>query len=97
MKASFFDTLAGKPEVVPHWRAPAERGEVWLYEGDVPISMHIVDGKVVIWLDEHRGDELVVRGALVTENDAVVSWAESLYEEYRIEAEPLDPATLPEE
>ncbi|WP_217900417.1 winged helix-turn-helix domain-containing protein [Halorubrum sp. Ea1] len=96
MKASFFDTLVGRPEVVPHWRAPAERDEVWRYEGDVPISLHIIDGTVIIWLDERRGDELVVQGALVTESRTVLSWAESLYEEYRAGAELVDPATLPE-
>lgn len=96
MKASFFDALDGGPEVVANWRAPAARDEVWKYEGDVPISLHILDDTVVIWLDEQHGDELVVRGALVTENSVVLAWAEALYEEYRAEAELLDPATLPE-
>ncbi|MDS0476836.1 transcriptional regulator [Natrinema sp. 1APR25-10V2] len=95
MQASFFDTLVGKPEVVSHWRAPAERGDVWRYTGDVPISMHIVDEAVMIWLGEHHADEVVVRGVVVTEERAVMSWAESLYEEYRTGAELLDPATLP--
>lgn len=96
MKASFFDTLGGRPVVVSHWREPVERDEVWRYEGDVPISLHIIDDTVVIWLDEQRGDELVVQGAIVTENSAVLSWAESLYEDYRDEAEQVDPAMLPE-
>lgn len=97
MKASFFNTLDQKPAVVPHWRAPAVREEVWMYPEDVPLSLHIIDETVILWLDEHQGNELVVRGALVTENPEILSWAESLYEEYRAESELLDPATLPEQ
>lgn len=96
MQAGFFDTLAERSEGVPHWRAPAERSEVWRYDGEIPISLHIIDEAVVIWLAEQRGEELVVRGALVTENSVVLSWAESLYQEYRAAAELLDPTTLPE-
>lgn len=96
MKANFFDTLGGRPAVVAHWREPVERNEVWRYEGDVPISLHIIDDTTIIWLDEQRGEELVVQGALVTGNSAVLSWAESLYEDYRDEAVQVDPAMLPE-
>lgn len=31
MEADFFQTLGGRPEIVSHWREPAERGEVWTY------------------------------------------------------------------
>lgn len=71
----------------------AERSAVWtplldrirVYDGVVPIGMHVVDETVLVWLGETR-DEAV--GLLVSENTAVVSWAESLYEEYRSESEP---------
>lgn len=96
IQARFFDTLSERPEVVPDWRAPARRDEVWMYPGDVPVSIHIIDETVVIWLDERQGEEVVFQGALVTENRTVLSWAESVYNEYRAESEPLDPATLPE-
>lgn len=96
MKASFFDTFDGESEAVSNWRAPAAREEVWTYEGAVPLSLHMLDEKVLIWLDEQSGDELVVRGVLVTENPVVLSWAKELYAEYRTEAELLDPSTLPE-
>lgn len=94
MQADFVNTLAERPEVAAHWQPPAERGEVWSFEGDVPISIHVIDETVVIWLDERHGDELVVQGALVTEDSAVRSWAESLYEDYRDDAVQIDPATL---
>lgn len=96
MQASFINTLEGRPEVVSHWREPVERNEVWRYEGDVPISLHIIDDTVIMWLDEHRGDELLVQGALVTENPTVLSWAEAVYDEYRDEAEQVDRTMLPE-
>jgi len=96
MQADFLDGLDGRPEAASHWRGPTARDEVWRYDGDVPISLHVIDETTVIWLDERRGEELVVRGALVTENRAVLSWAESLYREYRGEAELLDPTTLSE-
>lgn len=94
MQADFIDTLAERPEVAVHWRPPAERGEVWSFDGDVPLSIHVIDETVVIWLAEGHGDGLVVRGALVTEDSAVRSWAKSLYEDYRDDAVQVDPATL---
>lgn len=96
IEADWFDGLDAGSEQAQFWRARAERGEVWAYEGEVPVNLHVFDEQVVIWLGEQAGDERVVRGVLVTENPAVSSWAESLYEEYRTASEPLDPATLPE-
>lgn len=54
IQARFFDTLAGRPEVIPHWRAPAERDEAWKYADEIPISLQIIDELAVIWLDEQR-------------------------------------------
>lgn len=96
IQASWFDTLAAKPEWVPLWHARAERDGVWVYDGEVPINLEIFDDSVVIWLGEEQEEEVVVRGVLVSETLAVVSWAESLYEDYRAEAEPLDSTMLPE-
>jgi len=96
IQADFFDRLDGRPEAASHWRGPAARGEVWQCDGDVPISLHVIDETTVIWLDERQGEELIVRGALVTGNRAVLSWAESMYREYRAEAELLEPTALPE-
>jgi hypothetical protein len=49
---------------------------------------------VVIWLGERRGDDAYGARALESENPVVVSRAESLYEAYRTEADPLTPETL---
>lgn len=96
IQADWFDALVGKPEQVPLWRARVERDEVWAYDGEIPINMHIFDELVVIWMGEELGDDRVIRGVVVTETPAVVSWAESLYDAYRAESDPLDSATLPE-
>lgn len=98
IEASWFDALDENPGQVPLWRARAERDGVWVYEGEVPVNLELYDDTVVIWLGEEqeKEEELVVRGVLVTEVPDVVSWAASLYEDYRAEAVPLDPAMLPE-
>ena len=60
-------------------------------------STDIVDGTVLVWLcdENHEGEDVLVKGVLESEHPAVISWAESLYEEYLSESEPLDPAMLP--
>jgi predicted transcriptional regulator len=58
-----------------------------VYDGTVPISFHVIDGQVLVWLGETREE---VAGILISENPAVVEWGESLVEEYRSESESLD-------
>lgn len=84
------ETLREDPERAEPWHAFADR--VWVYDGHVPLSLEIVDETVLVWLcptDRWDGG-----GLLETDHPAVQSWAESLYEEYRRGAEPLDPTTL---
>lgn len=97
IEASFIDVLGTDPERAAIWPDIAER--VWLYSGRVPLNMHIVDGTVLLWLcDENQaGNDVIVKGLLESAHPDIVSWAESLYEEYRTDAEPLDPAVLPSE
>jgi predicted transcriptional regulator len=87
------ETLRDDPERAEPWHAVADR--VYVYDGHLPVSIEIVDETVLLWLTPKRDDRW--DGAALLENDhpAVRAWAESLYEEYRREAEPLDPATLP--
>lgn len=93
--ASFIDVLDNDPQRAALWQDIADR--MWLYNGRVPLNMHIVDGTVLIWLcDENQaGDDVIVKGLLESTHPAIVSWAESLYEEHRTDAEPLDRAVLP--
>lgn len=67
----------------------------WIYEGRIPIGLHIRDDAVLIWLGEFIDDCLDIHGLLESTNPTVVAWAESLYPEYRTGAELLDPAIVP--
>jgi predicted transcriptional regulator len=94
LKAGFVDAVRADPDRAAQWRDPADL--TWLYDGRVPLNVHLVDGTVLLWLcgEGEAGDDVVARGLLESTDPAVVSWVESLYEEYRAAAEPLDPAVL---
>lgn len=77
------ETFRAEPDRAALWEPLSVR--VWLYEGIVPINMHLVDGTVMVWLGP-RGE---MKGLLISENSAVLTWAESIYEEYLMESEPL--------
>lgn len=96
IEASFIETLQTDPDRAARWHDIAQG--MWLYSGRVPINMHILDGTVLIWLcdENHEGKDVLAKGVLESEHPAVVSWAESLYEKYLTEAEPLTPAMLPQ-
>lgn len=95
LEAGFVDALAADPDRASLWRDLTDR--TWLYDGRVPLNMHLVDGTVLLWLcgEDESGDEVLAKGLLESTHPAVVAWAESLYDEYRSAAEPLDPAVLP--
>ncbi len=82
---SFIETIRDDPERRERWVPIADR--VYVYEGVVPINLHLVDGTVLVWLGRDRGD---VMGLLVSENPTILDWAESLYEDYRADADPLE-------
>jgi predicted transcriptional regulator len=96
VEASVIETVRNNPERAAPWYDFAEAGATGVYDGRVPINMHIVDDRVLIWLGQRHEDGLDVRGLLESTNPAVLSWAESLYDDYWTAAEPLDPAMLPE-
>lgn len=96
VESGFPETLRDDPERAGPWRDFAEANAMSVYEGRVPVNMYLVDEMVLLWLGELREDGVVIQGLLESENPAVLSWAESLYEEYRADADPLDPARLPE-
>lgn len=83
IEKSFIDEVSADPDRSSMWTFLSNR--TWIYDGTVPISLHIIDGTVLVWLGETRGE---VSGLLESENDAVLSWAESLFETYRSRAEP---------
>ena len=91
----FVEVLRGEPERAALWQDIVHR--MWLYSGRIPINMHVLGDRTLIWLcDENRdGEDVIVKGLLESDHPTVVSWAESLYEEYRDEAEPLRPEMVP--
>ena len=97
IERGFVDVLRDEPERAALWHDIADR--MWLYDGYAPLNMHVVDGTALIWLcdENHDGEDVIVQGLLESSHPEVVSWAESLYEEYRAESEPMDPGTLPPE
>jgi predicted transcriptional regulator len=94
IEASFLGTLRTDPERAAPWRDFARADAIWVYEGSVPINMHLLDDVVLIWLGEHDEADLEVYGLLESGNPSVLSWAESLYEEYRVGSDLLDVTNL---
>ncbi|MBX0298026.1 helix-turn-helix transcriptional regulator [Haloarcula nitratireducens] len=94
IEASFIEVLSNDPERAALWQDIAD--QMLVYNGHVPLNMHIVDGTVLIWLcDENQaGDDVLVKGLLESAHPNVISWAESLYEDYRSDAEPLKSAAV---
>lgn len=84
IEKAFIEMIRNDPERSAVWASMSDR--VRLYDGIVPISFHIIDGRVLVWLGESREQ---TEGLLESENPAVVTWAESLYEKYRSESEPF--------
>lgn len=95
LAASFLDTLRDDPERAEPWYEWAESGVIWIHE-DPQITVMFSEEVVLIGMGEEREDGVYATGMLESENPAVLSWAESLFEEYRAEAEPLTPEMLPE-
>lgn len=83
-EAAFVETLRADPGRAAIWRPLA--GRVQAYDGVVPINVHVLDGTVLVWLGENRGE---IAGLLVSENSAVRGWATALFDEYAAAADPL--------
>lgn len=90
--ARFYEQDLDDPDRIATWRAIADRS--WVYDGRVPVDLHIADDTVLLWLGDVVDGDLEVHGLLETDNPTVLDWARSLYGEYRDEAEPLDPDAL---
>lgn len=93
LEAGFFDSLTDPGRAGP-WRLLADG--IRVYDGRVPLNMHIVDDRLLLWLAYVDGEEWDVYGLLESTHNAVLSWAESMYDEYWAASEPLDPAMLPD-
>ncbi|MFC6725047.1 helix-turn-helix transcriptional regulator [Halobium palmae] len=94
IEADFVEVLREDRQRAGVWSPIVDR--MWVYDGHVPVNLHVLDETVVIWLcdENHEGDDVIVKGLLETADSVVVQWAESLYAEYRDEATPLDADVL---
>lgn len=81
---TFVEELRNDPQRATDW--PTIMDGTWQYDGTVPISFHIIDGRVLIWLGESRDE---IAGLLESDNGEVLAWAKSLFETYRSAAEPV--------
>jgi predicted transcriptional regulator len=90
----FTEVLQTDRERAETWSVIADR--MWVFDGDVPINMHLVDDTALIWLcgEDDEGNNVEPKGLLEVENPHVVSWAESLYEEYLAASKPFSPERL---
>lgn len=89
IEASFIEVLRNDRERAEVWSSIAD--EMWVFDGRVPINMHLVDDTALVWLceEDEEGNDVVPKGLLETQNPHVVSWAKSFYEEYLEAAKPL--------
>lgn len=85
IEKAFIDVVRADPNRASAWKALVDG--TWLYDGTVPINFHVIDGQVLVWLGRRRGE---LAGLLLSENPAVIEWAESHYETYRADSEPLE-------
>lgn len=97
IEASFLETLHDEPERADPWYDFAKADTTWVYDGPVPINMHVLDDVALIWLGEHDENDMEVYGLLESDNPSVLAWAESIYQDYRTEADLLDVAMLSDE
>lgn len=90
IQTDYLEDLHTDPERAALWSSIADW--LWVYDGTVPIGLHVVDGRVVVWLTEGKKE---IVGLLETEAPEALSWAESLYESYLAGATPLTDLSLP--
>ncbi|MEF8840680.1 MAG: helix-turn-helix domain-containing protein [Haloarculaceae archaeon] len=93
LDSAYLDVIKDSDMAGP-WRRIAANAEIRRYEQYIPYRLIILDDVVHLWLCSDEGEQ---SGLLESEDPTVREWAESVYEEYRIETEPLDSATLSEE
>ena len=86
-----FDSFGTDPQMVEQAQEMFQSGhsEVFVYHGDVPSTVFIVDDVVLLCLSGGEGAPLAV---VETTDDEVRSWAESTIEQYRSDGERLDPS-----
>ena len=85
------ERFGADPEMLERATEMVETGgsEVYVYHGDVPSTVFVVDDVVLLCLSGGEGAPLAV---IETDDEAVREWAESTIEDLRSEGERLDPS-----
>jgi predicted transcriptional regulator len=79
--------LREQPEGPPAWTSYLEAGaRVYEYRGHVPCNLFVVDGHVLLMRARPQAGHLVE-----SQNENVRTWADELIDDYREEAERMDP------
>lgn len=85
------DSFGADSQMLDQAREMVETGrsEVYVYNGDIPSTVFIVDDLVLLCLSGGEGAPLAV---VETDDEAVRSWAESTIDDLRDDGERLDPS-----
>ncbi|WP_435348121.1 helix-turn-helix transcriptional regulator [Haloarchaeobius sp. HRN-SO-5] len=85
------ESFGADPQLIEQARemAETEQSEVYLYNGDIPSTVFVVDDVVLLCLS---GGEGAPRAVIETDDEVVRSWAETRIDELRSEGKRLDPS-----
>lgn len=84
IERQFVEDLRGDADRWPVWEFLAD--SVLVYDGEVPLNLHIVDGTVLVWFGGADGTQV---GLIESDDPAVLDWARSLHAKYKSESEYL--------
>ena len=85
------DSFGADPQLVEQAQEMVETAqtEVYVYNGDIPSTVFIVDERVLLCLSGSEGAPLAV---IETDDETVRSWAESTIDDLCEDGERLDPS-----
>ena len=85
------DVIAGDSELAKWFSdlAVVDTTELFRHSSEFTYALELFDGLTVIELNDERG---FVPATVVTDDRAVLTWAEERFERYKRATEPLDPA-----
>jgi predicted transcriptional regulator len=84
---SIVKTFQSNPDYAPLVEEMVDTGrfEIWLYNGDIPYYLGVLDSTVQIGVDEDGEPRAMVE----TDTEAVADWAVEVYESYKRDSEPV--------
>jgi predicted transcriptional regulator len=88
--AGVLDVVAADPELAERARELFESGNVdlYLYDGGIEPQLIVADGTTMFLVTDEEG---AIQGLVETDDEAILPWAEGLFESLRAEAEPVGP------